>query len=85
MNESAGLIATDHIQIEVTVRLGGTRLSVAEIARLRPDDVVTLDQDMTQGVELCIGDKVIAHGELTTMEGADDRLCVRITGAGQAT
>ncbi|AGT07444.1 FliM/FliN family flagellar motor switch protein [Paracoccus aminophilus] len=80
MSEVTGLIATDHIQVELTVRLGATRLTVAEISRLRPDDVVALDQDMTQGVELCIGEKIIARGELTTMEGAEDRLCVRILG-----
>ena len=69
----------------MTIRLGGTKMSVAEIARLRPDDVVTLNQSMTEGVELCIGDKVIARGELTAVEGEDDRLSVRILGAAQET
>lgn len=85
MNDQASLIATDHIQVEVTIRLGGTKMSVAEIARLRPDDIVTLNQSMTEGVELCIGDKVIARGELTAVEGEDDRLSVRILGAAQET
>ncbi|MDN3712467.1 FliM/FliN family flagellar motor C-terminal domain-containing protein [Paracoccus cavernae] len=49
MNDHASLIATDHIQVEVTIRLGGTKMSVAEIARLRPDDIVTLNQSMTEG------------------------------------
>ena len=35
MDDIASLIATDQIQVEITIRLGGTQLSVAELARLR--------------------------------------------------
>ena len=59
MEDIANLIATDQIQVEITIRLGGTQLSVAELARLRPDDILTLDQDMSDGVDICVGDKVI--------------------------
>lgn len=81
MDDLASLIATDQIQVEVTIRLGGTQLSVAELSRLRPDDVLTLDQEMSDGVDICVGDKVIAKGELTTAGEGDNRLCVRILGA----
>lgn len=80
MDDLASLIATDQIQVEITIRLGGTSLTVAELSRLRPDDILTLDQNMSDGVEICVGDKVIAQGELTTTEDADQRLCVRILG-----
>lgn len=80
MDDLASLIATDQIQVEITIRLGGTQLTVAELSRLRPDDVLSLDQDMSDGVDICVGDKVIAKGELTTGEGTDSRLCVRILG-----
>ena len=66
MDDIASLIATDQIQVEITIRLGGTQLSVAELARLRPDDILTLDQDMSDGVDICVGDRVIAKGELTS-------------------
>ena len=80
MEDIASLIATDQIQVEVTIRLGGTQLSVAELARLRPNDILTLDQDMTDGVDICVGDKVIAKGELASGDETDNRLCVRIIG-----
>ena len=80
MDDLASLIATDQILVEITIRLGGTQLTVAELSRLRPDDILTLDQDMSDGVEICVGDKVIARGELTTGDAADTRLCVRILG-----
>ncbi|MTH36547.1 hypothetical protein GL279_18330 [Paracoccus limosus] len=83
MDDLASLIATDQILVEVTIRLGSTQLSVAELSRLRSDDILTLDQQMSDGVDICVGDRVIARGELTTAEG-DNRLCVRILGAASA-
>ncbi|WP_347267350.1 FliM/FliN family flagellar motor C-terminal domain-containing protein [Paracoccus sp. (in: a-proteobacteria)] len=78
MDNLTNLIATDQIQVEITIRLGSTRMSVAELSRLRTDDILTLAQDISDGVELCVGDRVIARGELVTGEGDDDRLGVRI-------
>ena len=78
------LIQTDDIQIEVTVRLGRTRQTVAQLAALRNDDILTLDQAISDGVEICVGDRVIARGELTGDGSPEDRLCVRIIGATQA-
>lgn len=75
------LIDTDSIQVEITIRLGRTRRSIAELASMKPEDVLILDQPIEDGVEICVGDKVIARGELTTDESGEDRLCVRILGA----
>lgn len=72
------LIDTDAIQVEVTVRLGRTRQTVAQLSALRADDILLLDQSIEEGVEICVGDKVIARGELTADDSAEDRLCVRI-------
>lgn len=80
MDDLAGMIATDQIQVEITIRLGRTRLTIAELSRLTRDDVLTLDQDVSDGVEICVGEKVIAQGELTTASESDNRLCVRILG-----
>lgn len=80
MDDLASLIATDQIQVEVTIRLGSTQLSVAELSRLRPDDILSLDQDISDGVDICVGDKIIAKGELTTAGDGNGRLGVRILG-----
>ena len=77
------LIDTDNITLEVTIRLGCARLTVAQLSALQPQDVLTLDQAIQDGVEICVGDKVIAHGELTGDGSPEDRLCVRILGATQ--
>lgn len=78
------LIDTDNIMLEVTIRLGRTRQTVAQLSALRPDDVLMLDQAVEDGVEICVGDKVIARGELTSDGTPEDRLCVRILGAAEA-
>lgn len=75
------LIDTDNIMVEVTVRLGRTRQTVAQLSALRADDVLLLDQSIEDGVEICVGDKVIARGELTGDGSPEQRLCVRIIGA----
>ncbi|HHY01836.1 MAG TPA: FliM/FliN family flagellar motor switch protein [Paracoccus sp.] len=73
------LIPTHQIQVEIAIRIGRTRLSVADLARLQADDVLPLDQDATDGVEICIGDRVVARGELID-HGGEGRLGVRILG-----
>jgi len=78
------LIDTDNIALEVTIRLGKTRLTVAQLSALQPQDMLTLDQTVEDGVEICVGDKVIARGELTGDGTPEDRLCVRILGAAEA-
>lgn len=82
MNELLnGIVATDHIQVELSVRLGKARMTIAQLAALQRNDIVPLDKDITDGVEICIGDRVVAHGELVSDESNSDRLMLRITGA----
>lgn len=80
MDDITGMIATDQIQVEITIRLGRTRMTVAELSRLTRDDILTLDQEISDGVEICVGERVIAQGELTASGDGENRLCVRILG-----
>lgn len=75
-------IATDHIPVEITIRIGRRRMTVAELSALKENDVVPLDQGIEDGVEICVGDHVIAMGELVADEANDERLLLRITRAG---
>lgn len=84
MDDLTQLIDTNEIQVEVTIRIGRTRLTVSQLSTLRSNDVLTLDQSIADGVEICVGDRVIARGELTSDEGPDDRLCIRIIGAAES-
>ena len=84
MNDLRHLIDTDNIQLEVTIRLGHTSQTVAQLSALKPEDVLVLNQTIDDGVEICVGDMVVARGELTGDGSPGDRLSVRITGAMEA-
>lgn len=84
MDELKNLIDTDHIQLEISIRLGHMRQTVAQLSALKPEDVLVLDQTIDDGVEICVGEKVIARGELTGDGSPGDRLCVRIISPAEA-
>lgn len=79
MDAAKNLIETDDIELQISIRLGRTRQTVAQLSALQPDDVIVLDQSIDDGVEICVGDRVIARGELVGDGSPEDRLCVRIT------
>lgn len=81
MDATTQLIDTDEIEVEVTIRIGRTRLTVAELSALRSNEVLTLEQSIGDGVEICVGEKIIARGELTGDGTPENRLSIRIIGA----
>ncbi|WP_134682489.1 FliM/FliN family flagellar motor switch protein [Paracoccus ravus] len=72
------LVAKGQIKIEVNFRMGSKILSVAEISALREGEILTLDRELTDGIEICVGEDMIALGELAMSSESDSRLCVRI-------
>ena len=68
------------VPIEVTISVGKARPLVSELVELRRDSVLTLDSTIDDPVELYVGDRLIARGELQEMEGDQaGQLCVRLT------
>ena len=43
MGDLSRLIDTNEIEVEVTIRIGRTRLTVAQLSALRSNDVLSLD------------------------------------------
>lgn len=68
------------VPIEISVSVGRARPLVRDLVKLRRDAVLPLDRRIDEPVELFIGDRLIARGQLEEMEGAQDgSLCVRLT------
>ncbi len=67
------------VPIEVTISVGKARPLVSELVELRRDSVLTLDSKIDDPVELYIGDRLIARGELQEMGDESGRLGVRLT------
>lgn len=64
------------IPIELVVELGRTRLTVKELAALGRDDVIELDRAASQPLDILVGGRVFARGEIVVV---DDRVGLRIT------
>jgi flagellar motor switch protein FliN/FliY len=75
-SELADMAFLQEIPIELVVELGRTRLTVRELAALGRDDVVELDRSATQPLDVIVGGRVFARGELVVV---DDRVGLRIT------
>lgn len=67
------------VPIEITISVGKARPQVRELLRLQRDAVLTLDRRVEDPVELYVGDRLIARGELQEMEGGTGQLGVRLT------
>jgi len=68
------------VPVEVTVSVGRARPKVSELLRLGPDAVLPLDKRVEDPVELYVGDRLIARGQLTELEGdKEGHLAVRLT------
>ena len=67
------------VPIEVTISVGKARPLVSELVELRRDLVLTLDSSINDPVELYIGDRLIARGELQEIGDDSGRLAVRLT------
>jgi len=59
--------------------VGKARPLVSDLVKLRRDSVLSLDTRIDDPVELYVGDKLIARGELQEMEDQDGQLGVRLT------
>lgn len=68
------------VPVEIIVAVGKARPRVADLLKLGPDAVLSLDKRVEDPVELYVGDKLIARGELTEAEGGPPgQLAVRLT------
>lgn len=68
------------VPIEITISVGKARPLVRELLALENDSILQLDRHVEDPVDLFVGDKLIARGELQEVEGdPTGRLAVRLT------
>ena len=78
MDDPSGAFAD--VPVEITISVGRARPSVRDLLRLTRDAILPLDRRVDDPVELYIGDRLIARGELTELEGeSGGQLGVRLT------
>lgn len=70
----------NRIPIEISVSVGKARPLVKDLMGLAENAVLVLDKRIEDPVELYIGDRLIARGELQELEGGEPgQLAVRLT------
>lgn len=57
------------VELETTLRFGCRELQLAEVLGLGPGDVVQLDRHISDPVDLIVGDKIVAQGEVVLVNG----------------
>lgn len=63
LNQLAG------VPIPVTVQLGRARLTLGDLCRLKTGALLELDRESHEPADLLVNGKVVAHGEIVTIDG----------------
>ncbi len=66
---SSGIELLLDVELEATLRFGCRELLLGEILDMGPGDVVELDRHATDPVDLIVGDKIVARGEVVLVNG----------------
>jgi flagellar motor switch protein FliN/FliY len=67
------------VQIEVTISVGKTRLPLSELIKLEKESVLQLDSRIEDPVDIYVGDRLVARGELEEVSEEGGHLGVRLT------
>jgi flagellar motor switch protein FliN/FliY len=57
------------VELEASLRFGSREMALSELLALGPGDVVQLDRALNDPVDLIIGDKIVARGEVVLVNG----------------
>ena len=66
---SAGIELLLDVELEAALRFGCREMMLGEILDLGPGDVVQLDRHVADPVDLVVGDKIVARGEVVLVNG----------------
>lgn len=68
------------VPIEIIVSVGRARPMIRDLLLMSPQTVLPLDKRLEDSVELYVGDRLIARGQLEELEGEQSgQLAVRLT------
>src|ERR1700722_15199015 len=64
------------IELDATLRFGSREMALREVLALGPGAVVELDRHVSEPVDLVVGDRIVARGEVVVVSG---NFALRIT------
>src|SRR5947207_14103631 len=67
--ESSNLAVLMDLQLPVSIRFGETEMILEEIVKLGVGSVIELNSGIDQPVELVVNNRILARGEVVTVDG----------------
>jgi flagellar motor switch protein FliN/FliY len=80
--ETGNLAILMDVQLPVSIRFGETEMILEEIVKLGIGSVIELNSGIDQPVELVVNNRVLARGEVVTVDGFYGIRVTEITNAG---
>lgn len=65
--EAMGLLCD--IELDASLQFGSREMPLREVLELGPGDVIELDRHVAEPVDLVIGDRIVARGEVVIVSG----------------
>src|SRR5260370_31951434 len=81
--ESGNLAVLLDVQLPVSIRFGETEMVLEEIVKLGVGSVIELNSGIDQPVELVVNNRILARGEVVTVDGFYGIRITEITSAGE--
>ena len=82
-DESSNLAILMDVQLPVSIRFGETEMILEEIVKLGVGSVIELNSGIDQPVELVVNNRILARGEVVTVDGFYGIRITEITNAGE--
>ena len=83
-NDDAGNLALlMDVQLPVAIRFGETEMVLEEIVKLGVGSVIELNSGIDQPVELVVNNRILARGEVVTVDGFYGIRITEVTNAGE--
>ncbi|QNI34896.1 FliM/FliN family flagellar motor switch protein [Alloacidobacterium dinghuense] len=57
------------VELEASLRFGSKEMPLGDVLELGPGDVVQLERHVSDPVDLIVGDKIVARGEVVLVNG----------------
>jgi flagellar motor switch protein FliN/FliY len=57
------------IELDATLQFGSREMPLREVLEVGPGDVVELNRHVSEPVDLVVGDRIVAHGEVVVVNG----------------
>ena len=82
--ESSGNLAVlMDVELPVSIRFGETEMLLEDIVKLGIGSVIELNSGIDQPVELIVNNRILARGEIVTVDGCYGIRITEITSAGE--